>query len=120
MGFLTSLFTGGAVQSIENIAKEWIDTPEEKAQANALMIKTLDPNGLMRRQISSSVSTMYTIYIFIMIILVLMQSFGIGDMNGTKLAIKSMTDLFVPITASFTAIVSASFGVNVSNNMKKV
>jgi len=120
MNFLTNLFTGGAVKSIENIAKEWIDTPEEKAKASTLMLKTLDPNGLMRRQISITVSNMYVMYILIMMILVILQSFGIGDTNGIDKSIESLESLFVPITASFTAIVGASFGVNGMNAYKEV
>lgn len=118
MGFLTNLFTGGAVKSIENIAKEWIDTPGEKASADALMIKTLDPNGLMRRDISQNVTTAYMIYLYTTMLLVLAQSFGIGNSEEVTQAIKNMADLFVPITAMFSAIVGASFGVNGINSSK--
>ena len=82
------------------------------------MVKTLDPNGLMRRQISQSVTNMYILYISIMLILVLLQSFGLGDLDGIKLAITNLTELFIPITTSFTAIVGASFGVNGMNSIK--
>lgn len=115
---IASIFTGGIVKSVENIAKEWIDTPEEKAKASALMIKTLDPNGLMRRQISSRVSMLYTVYIFTMMILLLAQAFSLGDAGGLKSAIDSMVGLFVPTTTMFTMIVSASFGVNAVNSVK--
>lgn len=118
MGFLTSLFTGGAVKSIENIATEWIDTAGEKAEASSLFVKTLDPNGMMRRQISETVSQMYVMYILIMMVLVVLQSFGWGDVNGVAMAIESLKDLFVPITTSFTAIIGASFGVNGMNSYK--
>ncbi len=118
MGFFTDLFTGGAVKSIENIAKEWIDTPGEKANAEALMIKTLDPNGLMRREISSNVTTAYMMYLYITMILVLLQSFGIGNDTEVNNAITNLTDLFIPITAMFSAIVGASFGVNGINSTK--
>ena len=37
---------------------------------------------------------------------------------GVKLAIGSLTDLFIPITTMFTAIVGASFGVNGLNASK--
>jgi hypothetical protein len=118
LGFLSTLFTGGAVKSVENIAKEWIDTPQEKAKAHALMVKTLDPNGLMRRNISQKVSTLYVIYLLTTMILVVLQAYGIGNVEGTKEAIKSLTDLFVPITTMFTAIVGASFGINGLNASK--
>ena len=117
MGIFNFL-TGDVVKSVEKIATEWIDTPGEKAEAEALMIKTLDPNGLMRRDISQTVSGMYVTYIMIMLVLVITQSFGWGDADGIKLAIASLTNLFVPITASFTAIVGASFGVNGINSLK--
>ncbi len=117
----------GIASSIENIAKEWIDTPEEKAKASALMIKTLDPNGLMRRQISSTVSNLYVVYIMLVLVLVLVQSFGLSPMTivggkevmAVSLAIDSLKELFIPITTAFTAIVSASFGVNYANSPPK-
>lgn len=119
----------GIASSIESIAKEWIDTPEEKANASALMIKTLDPNGLMRRQISNTVSKLYVIYIILTLVLLLVQAFGLSPMttsiNGIEvmavaLAIDSILELFLPITGMFTAIVSASFGVSYSNVHKGI
>ncbi len=52
MGIIASLFSGGVVSSVERIASEFIETDMESAEAKALMIKTLDPNGLMRRDLS--------------------------------------------------------------------
>ena len=43
----TDIFTGGIVKSVENLASEWIETDMETAEAKALMVKTLDPNGKM-------------------------------------------------------------------------
>jgi len=117
MGWVASLFGGGVVKSIENIASEFIETDMESAEAKALMVKTLDPNGLMRRNISTKVSSMYVVYISLVMVLVLMQSFGFKP-EEVKLAITSLTDLFVPITTMFTAIVGASFGVNGLNATK--
>jgi len=108
---------GNIASSIEGIAKEWIETDGEKAQAKALMVKTLDPNGLMRRDISNKISNMYVIYIALVMILTLMQSFAINT-NEVSKAINSLTELFVPITTMFTAIVGASFGVNGMNASK--
>jgi len=116
--YVAKIFTGGVVTSIENVAKEWIETSTEKAEAKTLMLKTLDPNGLMRRQISSTVSKLYVIYILLMMLLVVAQSFGIGDQEGISKSIHSLEELFVPITTSFTAIVGASFGVNGLNAVK--
>ena len=117
MGFL-NLFGGGVVSAVESIATELIETDKESAEAKAIMVKTLDPNGLMRRDISVKVSNMYIVYVMLTMVLVLLQSFDIGDTEGVKTAISSLTDLFVPITTMFTAIVGASFGVNTMNSYK--
>ncbi len=116
--------TGSAVSAIESVAKEWIDTDIEKAEASALMVKTLDPNGLMRRQISLTVSRLYVAYILLVMVLVLAQSFALSPMviiNTVEVmavtqAIESLKELFIPITTAFTAIVGASFGVNGINS----
>lgn len=118
MSFLSSLFGGGIVKSIENIALEAIQTDTEKAEASTIMLKALDPNGAMRRQISQTVSTLYVMYIVIMMVLLMFQSFQLGNIDGVEKAIANLVDLFVPITTSFTAIVSASFGVNGMNSYK--
>ena len=119
MSWFTNLFSGGIVKSIENIALELIETDKESAEAKVVLIKALDPNGKMRRDISGMVSKLYCLYIVVALILLLVTSFGIVDVDGSKVALEGIVELFVPITAMFTAIVSASFGVNVSNNFKK-
>lgn len=123
MSFLSaigSIFSGGAVKSIENIASEWIETDLEKAEAKTLMLKTLDPNGLMRRNQSDRVLTLYTVYMLTMVVLLIGESFGLGPMNGEVLAVSlattKLTALFVPITGMVTMIISASFGVNYQNS----
>ena len=117
-----SVFSGGAVSSVERIASEWIQTDTEKAEAKTLMIKTLDPNGLMRRNLSDRVAALYTIYIITTLLLLVAESFGVGPMNGDKLAVsvatEKVTELFTPITTLFGIIVSASFGVNAVNAVK--
>lgn len=124
MKFLAKLFTGGAVKSIENIATEWIETDKEQAEAKALMVKTLDPNGLMRRDLSRSVSGLYIIYVIVTLLMLIAESFGLGPMNGEQLAVSVATDkvteLFTPITTLFGVIVSASFGVNYANTKNGV
>jgi len=112
------LFGSSVVKSVENVAKEWIETDKEKAEAKSLMVKTLDPNGLMRRDISDKISKLYVLYILTVMGLIICQSFNIGDIKGIEVAIKSLTDLFIPITSMFTAIVGASFGVNGINSFK--
>ena len=93
-----SFLSGGVTETIGEVAKEWITTDMESAEAKSLFVKTLDPNGSMRRQISKNVTEMYMVYIYLTGILVLGQSFGVGDGENVKLAISSLTDLFVPIT----------------------
>tara|TARA_R110000787_G_scaffold5761_2_gene20735 strand:+ start:26989 stop:27366 length:378 start_codon:yes stop_codon:yes gene_type:complete len=119
IGLLRSIFTGGAFKSIEAIASEWIETDTEKAEAKTLMIKTLDPNGMMRRDLSNRVAGLYTLYILTTLSLLVAESFGLGPMNGEMLAVSVATDkigeLFTPITTLFGIIVSASFGVNYIN-----
>ncbi|MBL4753762.1 MAG: hypothetical protein JKY52_09255 [Flavobacteriales bacterium] len=127
---ILSLFTGGAVKSIENIASEWIETEMETAEAKALMVKTLDPNGLMRRNLSDRVASLYTLYLVTTLILLICESFGLGpsiggelakgELIGGKLSVsiatEKVTQLFMPITGLFGVIVSASFGVNYQNS----
>ena len=70
LAVLGKIFTSGAIGSIERLASEAIETEKESAEAKALFIKTLDPNGMMRRQISATVSALYSIYILTMLILI--------------------------------------------------
>jgi len=112
---IAGIFTGGATKSIETIASEWIETDLEKAEAKTLMIKTLDPNGQMRRDISKRVTFLYTVYIFIALLLLGFESFGLGDAATISIATSKVAELFTPITTLFGTIVSVSFGVNYSN-----
>lgn len=116
---LGNIFTGGAVKAIEGIATEWITTDMESAEAKALMVKTLDPNGVMRRDLSSRVSALYTLYLIVTLVLLVCESFAIGPSVDGVLAVSTATDkiteLFLPITGLFGAIVTASFGVNAVN-----
>ena len=104
-----------AASAVENIAKEWIDTKKETAEADSLMVKTLDPNGLMRRSISSKVSSLYVFYVLMMVFMIFIEFMGWGDPKAAAIATNKLVDLFVPITTMFTMIVSASFGVNYVN-----
>jgi len=118
MGWLISLFTSGAMSSVERIASEFIETDKESAEAKSLFIKTLDPNGKMRRDLSTFASKAYGFYLISTTILIFMHSFGLGDAAASKEAMVAMSDLFTPITASWAAIVTASFGVNGVNAHK--
>lgn len=121
MNWLTSIFSGGGViKSIENIASEWIETDLESAEAKVVMIKALDPNGKMRRDLSKAVTKMYKTYLYTSLALLFIEfvcAFFKLDVNTAALAIASskLVELFVPITTLFTIIVSASFGVNYAN-----
>lgn len=110
---------GGAVKSIESIASEWIQTDLEQAEAKTLMIKTLDPNGKMRRDLSRRVAALYTYYLILASLFWLAEAFGLGPMNGDVLAValaaEKLGQGFEPITLLFGAIVTASFGVNYAN-----
>lgn len=119
MGFITNLLNGGIVGSIERIASEAIQTDMEDAEAKSLFIKTLDPNGMMRRQISNTVSVLYSLYIITMLTLIVLQFFGVGDSGGIAIAVDSIKELFAEITTAFIAIVGASFGVNGVNSYKE-
>jgi hypothetical protein len=123
---ILSWFTGDVVKSIEGIASEWIETDMESAEAKALMVKTLDPNGMMRREQSKNVGEMYKFYLLstaLMILIELIYCMTMGEslikgdyvLVALSNATDKMTDLFVPITALYGAIVTASFGVNYAN-----
>lgn len=133
MGLISSLLGGGIVGSIERLGSEWIETNQEKAEAKALMVKTLDPNGKMRRDLSRFSCLAYAFYLFAMVTLSFMVAFNIGGgesivtasdgtvttiTDGAVTAAGMMQDLFLPITGAWTAIVSASFGVNGVNSFK--
>ena len=111
------------MKSIENIASEWIETGAEEAEAKTIMIKALDPNGLMRRQLSRRVSMLYTVYIFTMLFMISLEFVAAAfelqvDGDAIALATSKSVELFVPITTLFGTIVTASFGVN-AYNVKK-
>jgi len=118
MGLLSSLFSSGVVKSVENIASEWIETDMESAEAKSLMIKTLDPNGKMRRDLSRFACRAYGFYLVAMVGLGFMVAFDLGNTVGAKEAAELMRGLFLPITTSWAAIVSASFGVSATNVIK--
>lgn len=112
---IMSFLSGGIVGSLERVASEFIETDMESAEAKALMIKTLDPNGKMRRDLSRFACRAYGGFLVIMTILALAHSFGFTEAAQSKEAMGYMAELFLPITASWGAIVTASFGVNYTN-----
>jgi hypothetical protein len=118
LGFLKDIFSSGIVGSIERIASEAIETDMESAEAKALFVKTLDPNGKMRRDLSKFACVAYGFYLFSTTILIFLHSFGVGDTKASEVAMQAMTDLFMPITTAWGGIVGASFGVNGVNSYK--
>lgn len=117
MGIWSDIFGGGAVKSIESIATEWIETDIEQAEAKTLMIKALDPNGLMRRDLGKRVANLYSLYLVTALIMLSLEFFGFGG-DSLPLATEKITELFTPITTLFGLIVTASFGVNGMNSHK--
>jgi len=118
IGFLKGIFSSGVVGSIERIASEAIQTDKESAEAKALWIKTLDPNGMMRRDLSRFSCVAYGFYLISTTLLIIAHSFALGDPIQSETAIREMTGLFLPITSAWGAIVTASFGVNATNVIK--
>ena len=118
MSFFANLLGGGVVKSIENLASEWIETDMETAEAKAVMVKAIDPNGKMRRDLSRFACLAYAFYLLAMVVLSFMVAFNVGDATGAITAAGMMQDLFLPITAAWSAIVGASFGVNGVNSLK--
>ena len=121
INLIKGVFSGGGLKSIENIASEWIQTDMEKAEAKTLMLKTLDPNGMMRRDMSSRVGSLYALYIITTLTMLAIEfGCGIFGVNIAQIAetTDKIKDLFVPITTLFGTIVSASFGVNAVNANK--
>lgn len=123
---VANVFTGGAITSLESIALEFIETDKESAEAKAVKIKALDPNGKMRRDQSKNVGDMYKFYLIstaAMILIELIYCMIMGDklteadyvLVALSNATDKMTELFVPITTLYGAIVTASFGVNALN-----
>ena len=118
MSIWAKIFGGGVVGSIERMATEFIETDMEKAEAKALFVKTLDPNGKMRRDLSRFACVTYGWYLLITTGLIMAHAFGLGDPDNSKQAIDAMTGLFTPITTAWGVIVGCSFGVNGLNTYK--
>jgi hypothetical protein len=115
MRFLGKLFGSGVIGSVERVALEAIETNKEKAEAKSLFVKTLDPNGVMRRELSRFACIAYGWYLVATTVLIFLHSFEVGDPVQSKAAIDAMTELFLPITTAWGTIVTASFGVNYAN-----
>ena len=116
INLVKSLFSGGG--AIESIATEWIETEKETAEARAIMIKTLDPNGKMRRDLSRFSCLAYAFYLIAMVSMAFMATFEVGNSEAAKEMMKLLSDMFLPVTTAWGAIVSASFGVNAANSIK--
>ena len=124
---IKKLFNIGLGKSLENVAKEWIKKDTNKLKAQSVIIKALDPNGIMRRQLSIVVCRLYSIYIILALLLIILQAFNIGpivavddtEVKAVSIALKNVIKLFTPISTAFGVIITASFGVNLTNSMKQ-
>ena len=119
-GVLGLFGADGVARSVEKVATEYIKAPEGALFAKSQLLKVIDPNGRMRREIALTVKKLYALYILTILILVFAQAYGYGNSENIGAAITSVTDLFVPITTMFSAIISASFGVNAFNVHKGI
>ncbi len=118
MGWVSKLFSGGIVGSIERVALEAIETDIETAEAKSMLVKVLDPNGKMRRDVSRFANKAYGSYLAVSLVLILAHAFGLTDPAQSREAIDAIKELFLPITTAWGAIVGASFGVNAANTVK--
>ena len=118
MSWLSNLLGGGLVGSLERVALEAIQTDTEKAEAQTLYAKVLDPNGKMRRDIMRFICRVYGFYLLNAVVLIYFGVFG--DSADAGKALTAITETFTPITGVFGLLAGASFGVNVSNNWKDV
>lgn len=126
IGFLKSLFTGGGViETVQAVALEAIETDKESAEAKSLFVKTLDPNGNMRRDLSRFACVAYGFFLVSTTVLIFIHAFSDNPAKDaadaaiivaqSKEAIDAMKELFLPITTAWGTIVTASFGVNYNN-----
>lgn len=108
------------VSSVERVASELIETDKESAEAKAVILKATDPNGIMRREISRKILSLYSLYIVVMLLLLALEFLNFVPTGTTQLQMEKATsklvDLFSPITTMVGVIVSASFGVNWQNS----
>ena len=108
--------SGIVTEPVVNLVGDLIETDEEKAHARSLYLKSIDPNGRMRREISRSILRLYSVYILLTLGLIISQS--IFGTDKIVMAIESLKELFMPITGFAGTIISASFGVNAGNVFK--
>tara|TARA_Y100000310_G_C20486974_1_gene717337 strand:- start:161 stop:535 length:375 start_codon:yes stop_codon:yes gene_type:complete len=119
---IKGMFTAtDTIKSIENVAMEWIETDKEAAEAKTLLLKTLDPNGQMRRELSRKISALYIYYVLVTSTLYLVVMFDIGDTGKPALAAaQGLGNLFEPISLLFGVVVTTSFGVSYANVKKGI
>jgi hypothetical protein len=110
----------GLGKVVSNVATEIIETDMDKAEARSVGIKAIDPNGQMRRELARFASIAFGFYLLNCVFLGYMVAFDLGNTEGAKEALSFMGELFLPVLGSWTGIVSASFGVNITNNWKDV
>ena len=95
-----------------------IETDMESAEAKALFVRVLDPNGKMRRGISCFANKAFGGYLVVSGVLLLAHSFGLTNPVQSAEAIEGIKVLCLPVTSAWGVIVGASFGVNGMNIAK--
>jgi len=120
LGAVKSALSGGdIVGAVERVSLEFFQTNLENAQAQAVAIKALDPNGKMRRDIMKFIRKAYGFYLINATILIYAGVYGIDDPERAKMALDTITATFLPITGLFGTLATASFGVNAANTLKE-
>ena len=100
------------------MALEYIETDKETAEAKCMLVKVLDPNGKMRRDISRFANRVFACYLLVSGVLLLAHAFGYTDPAQSREAIDAIKELCLPVTSAWGVIVGASFGVNATNVAK--
>ena len=130
MKLLKNLFgmgTADTFKALTGLVDETFTSKEEKAEIKIQLLKAVDPNGQMRRQISGIVGVTWLFYNIALFVLVLCEAFALspevmhnGQMTlAVSIAVQRIADLYLPVTTLFGSIVGVSFGVNGINAWQK-
>jgi hypothetical protein len=113
-----SALGGSMMDPLKDIALEYIQTDKESAEAKSLFIKTLDPNGNMRRNIMDFITNAYAGYLILATFLIVLGTFEFIEKDQAEAAFELIKETFMPVTGLFGALATASFGVSATNVMK--
>ena len=122
---LNKLLGGGIASAVENLGTEYLrreltqaEAEKISAEAKAVAIKAIDPNGNMRLKTTACVVYVWAGLIAAIALLILLQAAGIGEPEAITQARADMFELFAPVSALVSAVVLASYGVNAMNTHK--